>query len=537
MLLKRITALFLAGTLALSLTACGKSRPKNGDKTINYNLAAEPKTLDPQIATDSNALVVIQALYEGLARLDENGKATPGAAEKWTANSDSTEYTFTLRSDAKWSDKTPLTAQDFVYAFRRALSPSTGSTTCSKMFCIKNARKIKAGQMQPDQLGVTAKDASTLIVELETSTPDFPELTASPVFMPCNQKFFEGTTGRYGLDRSCVLGNGPFEIDGKYGWDHGKYLNLRRSGNYKGKSVPLPSNVDFSIGDSDAIASDPVSALKSDKVDAVAIPYGDTADAKAAGCTILSYQDTTWGLCMNTQSDLMKNAKIRKAFLEAFDRQKVLTHLPANTIAADDILLPSTTISGENYRSLTGSGFYLHQSNQAAALMQQGLQELGLKKMDSIDVMCPDDANAKLMLNEMIVSWNSQFQNYFNLNSMSEDDLKTKIQSGDYQVAVCPLTPGGNDPDSVLSLFQSGTQNNPAGLKDTAYDALLTSAHSTTGSAAAVKYAAAEKYLNQQAIFYPLYYEKHYFALAKGVTGIFYHPLLGSVDFINAGKE
>lgn len=537
MLFKRITALFLAGTFALTMTACRKSGPEGGGKIINYNLSAEPKTLDPQIDDDPNGLVVIQALYEGLARISADGKAVPGAAEKWSRNADATQYTFTLRPGVKWSDGTPLTAEDFVYAFQRALSPSTGSTTCTKMYCIKNAKKVKAGLVQPDQLGATAKDADTLVVDLETSTPNFPELTASPVFMPCKRNFFQGTAGRYGLDEDCILGNGPFKIDGKYGWDHGKTLNLKRSSTYKGQNAPLPTGIAFSIGGSDTITADPVAALKNGTVDAVLLPYADIADAKAAGCTVLSYQDTTWGLCMNTQSNPMKNSDIRKAFLQAFNRSKVLSHLPKNAAEADDILLPSTNLSGKNYRSLAGGGFYLRQSSNAAGMLQQGLRQLGLSQMDSVDVLCPDDTNVKLMLNEMIVAWNAQFQNYFNMDALSEKQLKSRVASGDYQMAIFPLTPGGNDPESTLALFESNSQNNPAKWKDTAYDSLLDSVQGQTGPAAAEKYAEAEKYLNQQAVFYPLYYEKHYFALAKGVTGVCYHPLLGSVDFINAGKS
>lgn len=521
-----------------ALTACGGKGPSNGDKTIEYGLSAEPKTLDPQIASDPPSLTAIQGLFEGLARLDADGNAYPGAAERWRANPDQTEFTFSLRADAKWSDKTPVTAGDFVYAFRRALSPQTASPTCSRMFCLKNARQVNAGSLSPDRLGVEAKDAHTLVVRLEYPYPDFPALTAVAVFMPCNQAFFEKTAGRYGLEPECVLGNGPFQIDGKYGWAHDQYLNLRRSATYSGERKPLPSNVDLNIdGGGKVDLSDPIAALQSGTVDAASVPAQKTEAAAAAGCTIVSFQNTTWGLCFNASSPLMKNADVRRAFVQAFDRSRVLSHLPANTSKAENILLPGTTFVGENYRKLAGGPFYLPHDANAAQTLAKGLGELGRSEMDSVSVLCPDDLNVKLMLNEMIIAWNSQFHNYFNLESLPEGNLLSRVKSGDYQVAFYPLRPESDGPLSALSPFRSGAAGNPAHLSDAGYDAILNRAESGDGKAAAADYAEAEKYLNRQAVFYPLYYEKQSYAMAKGVTGIVFHPYQGGVDFIGAGKE
>ncbi len=536
MVFKKTAAVLLAMCLLFSASACKKHGPSNGGKQINYSLSGEPKTLDPQIATDADSVTVIDALYEGLARLDAKGAAQPGAAEKWEASADSTEFTFTLRKDAKWSDGTPLTAADFVYAFQRALDPNTGSTTCSPMLCIKNARSVHSGKMSPEQLGVSASDSGMLTVKLEYSCPDFPALTSLPVFMPCNEKFFAATSGRYGLENKYVLGNGPFEIDGIYGWDHGKSMNLKSSDDYSGSVAPLPANVDFDL--TGKASSDPIAALKGGVVDAAPVTQEEADDAKAAGCTLESLQDTTWGLCFNTQSAPMTNRKIRTAFFQAFSREKVLSHLSGDQTAADNILLPSTEFSGQDYRSLAGgNASYLRQNANSAQTLAQGLSELGLSEMQSVTVLCPDDPNAKLMLNEMIIAWNAEFHNYFNMKALSEADLKSRVRSGDYQLALCPLTPDGPGPSAVLSKFLSGASGNPAGLKDKAYDALLSKAETQSGKAGAQIYAQAETYLNQQAIFYPLYYGRHYFAMAKGVSGIVVHSFHGSLDFIHAGKE
>lgn len=305
MKIKRAAAFLLAAAMVFSFVGCKKSGPKNANKTINYNLSSEPATLDPQIAVDTSSITVIQALFEGLARLDAQGKAQPGAAESWQANSDSTQFTFHLRS-AKWSDKDfgNVTAADFVYAFRRALDPKTGSATCSQMYCIKNAKQIHAGKLAVEQLGVTAKDNKTLVVNLEYSCPDFPILTAQAVYMPCNEKFFSGTSGRYGLEPKYTISNGPFSIDGPYGWDHGKTLRLARSAAYAGQSKVLPSGISFSIG----TISNSIDALKDKTVDAAPIASSQTSAAKRSAALFPPCRIPSGG-CALTRSRLFLKMK------------------------------------------------------------------------------------------------------------------------------------------------------------------------------------------------------------------------------------
>ena len=540
MFLKKLTAFFLCAVVLLPLTACKNGRPKNADKTIKYNLSAEPKTLDPQIASDSESITVIQALFEGLVRLDKDGNPQPGVAVSWTSDESDRKFTFRLRENAKWSDKkhTPVTADDFVFAFRRALAPQTGSTTCTPMLCIQNARKVHAGQLSTDQLGVSAKDAHTLVVQLEYPSPDFPKLTASAVFMPCNEKFFDSTSGRYGLDTDYLLGNGPFRVDGAYGWEHGKYLNLARSSSYTGRQEPLPAGIAFSIGTKATGVSDPVAALTDGTVDAVSVTETQSEEAVRKGCSVVSFEDTTWGLCLNTQAAPMNNENVRKAFLQALDRKKVLEHLPKAATPADDIVLPAARLFGKSYRTQAGTGgFYIRQSSGAAQTLSTGLAQMGLSSPGSIRVICPDDTNIKLMLNEMIASWNTQFHQYFNMEPLSQDALDARVRSGDFQMALCPISPAGDSPYDTLSLFTGSGTSNPARLNDSAYNAMLEKALEAPKGSAAGLYASAEKYLNDRAVFYPLYHERHYYAAAKGVTGIRFLPYGMGIDFIGAGKE
>ena len=102
------------------------------------------------------------ALYEGLTRLDENNQVSPGVAQRWESNSTYTSFTFYLREDASWSDGTPVTASDFVYAFQRAVDPATGSLQPMRLCFAIKMQKIYEGTMDISNLGVTAIDNHTL---------------------------------------------------------------------------------------------------------------------------------------------------------------------------------------------------------------------------------------------------------------------------------------------------------------------------------------------------------------------------------------
>lgn len=536
--MKKIAVLLLAAVFCFIISGCGESRPKNADKDILYHLDAEPTTLDPQVATDESALIAITALFEGLVRLDADGQPIPGVAKSWTANETNTSFTFSLREDAKWSNGDPVTANDFVYAFRRAVTPSTQSQSASSLFCIENAQEIKNGTKSPEELGVTAVDTHTLVVNLAYSYPHFPELTATAVFMPCNETFFLETSGKYGLETTAVLGNGPFVIAGRYSWEHGVELSLSRNTAYSGEKSALPASLTFSIGSS-VDTSDAVSVLLDGTVDAIEIPDSQLENAQSQeGISFVSFEDTTWGLCFNTENEVLKNENIRKALLFPLNREALLSHLPANTKAADDMIAPATTYMGENYRSASGaSNLYLKGNDTALQTLQAGLSQLESDRLPNITILCPEGDEIKMMLNEMLTVWSTELGYYFSMEPLPEEELAQRVESGDYQIALYSVRPAGDGPAAFLSLFTSSSQYNPAHLKDASYDSLLTSAQSASGETALSYYLAAEQYLNDHAIFYPIYYQSRFYASAPGVTGIIFRPYNAGIDFINAGKE
>ena len=536
--MKKAIISILCVCLLLSFCACGEKRPEGADKEFFYALSSEPQTLDPQVASDAASLTVITALFEGLVRLDENGNPYPGVATSWSANRDSTVFTFSLREDACWSDISsddpaePVTAEDFVFAFRRAVNPDTKSPNASQFFCIKNAQQIYSGAMPVDALGVSASDTHTLTVELEYSLPDFPTLTASAAFMPCKERFFNETNGRYGLERKYVLGNGPFAFSGYYAWEHNDHLSLTRSAVYHGETEVLPASLYFYVGEDAVDLSDPINALSSGTVQLLTIPAAAAAQAESAGMALTRMNTSTYGLCLNTADDLMKHPEIRKAFLQTLDRETLLSKIPDGMTAADDIISPEMTLSGSNYREAAGSGFLLPEDLEAAASANTVLQSLDYETMPSVSVLCEDRPEITALVNELIVSWNRTMGNYFNMTPVSADELENRVFFGEYQIAFYALAPNGSTPISLLEQFSSAYSGNPAHLKDSAYDALVRSFYTESNLLSACK--SAETYLNTEGIFYPVCYDNAVYAAAPGVQGISIHPYGTGIDFIHA---
>ncbi len=538
---KKIIALLLSACLLASmlttLTACSSDDGTN--KAISYSLTSEPRNLDPQMASDNNSLLVIRNIFEGLTRYDQNGSIIPGVAEEWSSNAEYTEYTFRLRHDAKWSDEagTPVTAQDFVFAWQRALDPATRSPTCSQLFPIKNARAVNEGSAEKESLGVTVIDDYTLKVSMEYSYAEFVLQTPNAVFMPCHQAFFESTHGHYGLDYGTdseyILSNGPFKITK---WSHDNYVRTIRNENYVGYNKVSPRILYFGIRSSD---TNYFSLLENETVESAVIATEDIAKLKDTDYKYTTVTDTTWGFLFNTQKPAIGLTNVRRAFMSCVQQacvdDKGKSLIPYGFEAANDIIPPSTHLNGQLYRELAGGGFReTFDPETARSSMNKALSSVELTRMPNITLICPDDEEIKNLMYNIMHLWQEYLYVYANIEPLDMETLQSRISLGNYQIAFYPIAPTKDDPLNTLSRFTSTASSNPAFLEHPAYDALVAkaSARSNTEDILAAM-AAAEKYLNTYVIFYPVYYEVTYFVMRPTVSGIYFSPFDGAADFTN----
>lgn len=273
----RYFAVFLTAACAMQFCAgCSvpfleKQESDGSGYLFTASLPANPKSLDPQSATDAASKTIIENLYEGLVELDENGSPQLAAAESYTTSADGLVYTFLLKNDRYWfydanqddvvdDDETwKVTASDYAYAFQRIFDPQTQSPYTTMFSCLQNADAVQSGQLDPSEIGVRAVSDTELQFTLSRPDAEFLSNLASTAAMPCNENFFQQTKGRYGLDKESVASCGAFYLRL---WFYDQYGNqnqifMRRNAvNAKARSV-YPTNLTFQIRkSSDEAAAD-----------------------------------------------------------------------------------------------------------------------------------------------------------------------------------------------------------------------------------------------------------------------------------------
>jgi oligopeptide transport system substrate-binding protein len=225
---RRSGSLNLGSTLILGLlglAACGGSPPPNTPARITLYLGTEPPSLNTVISEDNTSYQILDHITEGLLGFDRDGRLIPAVAVRWEFDP-AIGGTFHLRENARWSDGSPVTAQDFVFAWRLAVDPSVGSGYAYIMYPVRHAEAINRGQLPLESLGVSAPEAHTLVVQLERPTPYFLSLTAFSVYRPIKETFYRRLGVRYGADADALLYNGPYLIRR---WIHGADLELEKN--------------------------------------------------------------------------------------------------------------------------------------------------------------------------------------------------------------------------------------------------------------------------------------------------------------------
>ena len=193
-------------------------------QVVKIALAQEPPQLNSMKATDQVSIFVLGHVMEGLTRYDRRGNLAPGVAERWTLSATSAK--FWLRKDAKWSNGDPVTAHDFVFAWRNAVDPKTASEYAFILYPVKNAEAINQGNLPITDLGIRALDDHTLEVTLERPTGYFMKLTAFVTTFPVQERFYRSVEASYAADASQMLYNGAFKITD---WVHSASLKMQQN--------------------------------------------------------------------------------------------------------------------------------------------------------------------------------------------------------------------------------------------------------------------------------------------------------------------
>ncbi|WP_448953539.1 peptide ABC transporter substrate-binding protein [Labrys neptuniae] len=303
--------------LLASSAAVGLALPAGAETVLHKGNGGEAQTLDSILTSTNLEEFVVADLGEGLTIYDAHGKIAPGTAESWTISPDGTVYTFKIRANAKWSNGDPVTANDFVFTFRRLQDPKVASGYSTIQYVIKNAEAINTGKMPLDQLGVKALDDKTLEITLERPTPFILEVLAHQSGLAQNQKSVE----KFGSDFTKpgnLLSSGAYMLTENVANDH---LTMVKNPNYwDAANVKIDKLISYPIDDLAA-------ARRRYFAGELDLTYSATPDQvkflrdKVGDQVHISNGVTTYYYVFDTRKAPFNDVKIRTALSLAIDRE------------------------------------------------------------------------------------------------------------------------------------------------------------------------------------------------------------------------
>ena len=542
-MLKRALSVLLCSILVLlTLTSCASD---GTGKQMITPIDVSPEYLDPQITSEIGARNIIANCFEGLVGIDEKGEIIPAAAESFDISENGLVYTFNLRKDAKWrvtsdagktigedyktSFDTSLTAADFVFGLRRALRPETKSPYAHALFSIKNAATVYSGKLDESKLGVEAVDDYTLIITLSRPDPDFLYTLLTPACMPCNEKFFGMTGGRYGLSTQYLIYNGPFYIS----TITDNAVIAKKNDDYHSEAAVKPSSVYFTIKNEQETRAKKV---KDGTYEAALLTASQAQELSSVrGITVRPFASGQLSLLFNCKDSILSNMDIRRAISLSFNEKPLLelTGLPVSS----GIVPGGLKIGSSEYRKKAISFDLSENKTAAVRYLKSGLEALETDDIE-LSVLCA--AEYETAVRTVIQDWQSLFGVSFNISVEAVDasQLSERVKSGEYQLAVCNLRFPDSTAFGAVYRFTSFSRDNYVKLEAKQYDNIVLKIKRSKTEEQMIKaIQEAESYLISCAVMVPVCETDVYYGLAKGVEGVIFSAAGDTLYFKNAVKK
>lgn len=482
MTLKKITAAGLLTASALVLAACGqqKSSQSQTKQVLNWTESAQISTQDPSLTTDSTSFQALLNTQEGLYRLDKKQKPQLALAKSAKVTDGGKTYTFVLR-DAKWSNGQAITANDFVYSYRRSLNPKTKSSMAFYLYQIVNAEAINAGKKPVSSLGVKALSKNKLQIKLVRPVSYFKLLLAFPLFFPENQQFIEKVGSKYGTAAKYTISSGPFKLTKWTGSN--KQFTLVKNQNYWDKKNVKLDKVNETISETSSTAYNLYQAGKLDET----YLTGEQVKANKGKST---FYDRPASAIQRLELNRKKvkafnNFNIRRALSLAIDRESLAKVLSDGSVAAKGFVP-----SGMGNNPTTGEAFYKeayvkeavsYNLKEAKKYLAKGYKELGIKSLN-LNLTVSDTDSAK-QVGEFLQSKLGELPGVkITVTTLPYTTLISRQSAGNYQLTIKNWQAILGDPINFLDVFEKDSSYNTSGFASSKYDQLLNEAENVYGN-------------------------------------------------------
>ncbi|WP_312527462.1 peptide ABC transporter substrate-binding protein [Paracoccus sp. (in: a-proteobacteria)] len=494
------TALSLSIALPAAAVQSAAGEKLAADQSYTFWLLDAIKTTDPGKNTDVEGSDILRQLFEGLLQDDAKGAPVAAVATSFDQSEDKLTYTFHLRPEAKWSNGDPVTAQDFVYSWRRLADPQTASEYAwyMELMNVENASAVVKGEKKPDELGVKAVDDHTFEVKLTTPTPYFPKMVTHSSTFPLNQQVLEAEGDNW-TQPGKLVGNGAYVLKSH---DLGVQISMDKNPNYwDAANVVMEHLKGLTVNDNN-VALTRYLAGELDRVQIPAGQYPRLLKEHPDQATSIPYS-CSYAYLFNLSDkgpEALKDVRVRKALSYAMQRDIVV-----------DQILQGGQKPAYNWTHWAIEGFKMPQIDYASWSQAERLEKAkallaeagyGPDKPLKLSLQYNTDDNHKKIA-VAAQQFMKQIGVDLQLNNVEWKVHTDRMQAGEFELARYAWCADYNEASTFLDYFRStgmnyGKFNNPD------YDKLLD--QSKTAADPNVEYTAAEQILSQEMPLIPIYH-------------------------------
>ncbi len=484
--MKKLLSLLLAITLLFTFTACGgESAEEKGDdvakqKVLRLITNIDLNNMDAQVTTDGLAFEVITSCIDGLYFMNKEGQPVPALAEKTDVSEDGLTYTFTIR-DAKWSNGDPVTANDFVFAWKKLGNPEVPQEYAYMLEVagIKNASQVITGELPLDDLGVKATDEKTLVVELEKKVPFFLSLTAFTPFFPANENFVTEKGDQYGLSADATISCGPYKM---VEWTQGTSWKLAKNEDYWDKDNVKLDGLEYKV------MLDTQSAV-------MEYESGNADYVKLTGELVENYKDHKdysrelgaylWYLSVNINKPNLDNENLAMALKYSFDRKQIAEDVLKDGSIPAYGFVPvglAKDEKGVDFRDANGD-VLSDDKEKAKEYWEKAKKELGTDTVE-IELLFEDSEQSKNVAQFLQADIQKTLEGVkINLKQQPKKTRLKLMRATDYELGLTRWGPDYEDPMTYLELFMENGLTNYAHWKSDEYEKLMEECQAAEDSA------------------------------------------------------